>query len=166
MPSLRRRSFLKAVGIAGTGVSVAGCSEIRSTESPEDPPAGSLNFRNDHSVPHEISVEVLDMGTTIGERVDGHDTVTGTPDVVVPQRDLTATAVVEPGEARTYEAVFESQVWYDVRFTLDDEYPGEDSARTVFKPVHPDADITGRTLEGRVSEGGEFSWAVSAIGNP
>ena len=166
MPSLRRRSFLKAVGIAGTSVSVAGCSEIRSTESSEDPPAGSLKLRNRHSVPHEISVEVLNVGTMIGERVDGHDTVTGTPDVVVPQRDLTATAVVEPGETRIYEAVFESQVWYDVRFILDDEYPGEDSARTVFKPVRPNAETTGRILAGRVSEGGEFSWAVSAIGNP
>lgn len=166
MPSFRRRSVLKAVGITGMSVSLAGCSEIGSTDSSTDPPAGSMTLRNRHSVPHEIAVEVLDVGTMIGERVDGHDTVTGTPDIVVPQRDLTATAIVEPGEMRTYDAVFGSQVWYDVRFTLDDEYPGEDSARTVFKPVRPNAETTGRVLIGRVSEDGEFSWAVSAIGNP
>ena len=161
MPSLSRRSLLKAVGITGTSISVAGCSEIGSTDSAEDPPAGSLTFRNRHSVPHEIGLEVLDVGTEIGERVDGHDTVTGTPDAVVPQRDLTATAVLEPGQTRTYESVFETEVWYDIRFTLDDEYPGEDLARTVFKPVRPNADTTGRMLTGRVLDGGEFSWSVS-----
>jgi hypothetical protein len=57
-------------------------------------------------------------------------------------------------------------VWYDIRFTLDDEYPGEDLARTVFKPVRQNADITGRTLTGRVSDGGEFSWTVSTVDTP
>ena len=166
MPSLDRRSFLKAVGTTGIGLSVAGCSGLDSTDSEDALPAGSLSFRNQHSVPHEIGLEVLDVGTTIGEREDGHDTVTGTPDVGVPQRDLTATAVIEPGQTRTYESVFETVVWYDIRFTLDDEYPGEDLARTVFKPVRQNADITGRTLTGRVSDGGEFSWTVSTVDTP
>ena len=165
MPSLDRRSFLKTVGTMGIGLSVAGCSGIGSTDPGDAPPPGSLSFRNRHSVPHEIGLEVLDVGTTIGEREDGHDTVTGTPDVGVPQRDLTATAVIEPGQTRTYESVFETEVWYDVRFTLDGTYPGEDSARTVFKPVRPNADTTGRVLAGRVSQGGEFSWAVSVTSN-
>ena len=161
MPSPDRRSFLKAVGTTGIGLSVAGCSGLDPTDSENAPPAGSLSFRNNHSVPHEIGLEVLDVGTTIGEREDGHDTVTGTPDVGVPERDLTATAVIEPGQTRTYESAFETEVWYDVRFTLDGKYPGEDSARTVFKPVRPNADTTGRALAGRVSQGGEFSWVVS-----
>lgn len=166
MSSLSRRSFLKAAGITATSISVAGCSGSDSTDSSERPPAGSVAYRNRHSVSHEIGLDVLDVGTMIGERVDGHDTVTGTPDVVVPQRDLTATAVLEPGQRRTYESVFETAVWYDIRFTLDDEYPGEDSARTVFKPVRPNADTPGRMLDGRVSNGGEFSWAVSSINTP
>ncbi|WP_080510135.1 hypothetical protein [Halorubrum distributum] len=160
MPSPNRRSFLKAVGIIGTSISVAGCSEIGSTESSESLPAGSVKFHNDDSVPHEISVEVLNVGTMRGERIDGHYTVTGTPDVAVFQRNLTATVVLEPGEIRTYESVFESEVWYDIRFTLDDKYPGEDSARTIFKPVRPSAETPGRILTGRVWDGGEFSWAI------
>lgn len=160
MSALHRRSFLKAVGILGTSISVAGCSEIGSTESSESLPAGSLKFHNSDSVPHEISVEVLNVGTMRGERVDGHDTVTGTPDVAVFQRNLTATVIVEPGEKRTYESVFKSEVWYDIRFTLDDKYPGEDSARTIFKPVRPSAETPGRILTGRVWDGGEFSWSI------
>jgi len=57
-----------------------------------------------------------------GERRDGQYTVTGTPDVAVSQQNLTATVILEPGEKRTYESVFESEVWYDIRFTLDDKY--------------------------------------------
>jgi len=131
-----------------------------STGLSEGPPAGSLRFHNGDSVPHEVAVEVLDVGTAIGERVDGHDTVTGTPDTVVAQRDLTATAVLEPGQTQTYESVFESQVWYDIRFTLDGEYPGEDLGRTVFKPVRPNSESPGRILIGSVSGGGELSWSI------
>jgi len=160
MPSLHRRSFLKAAGITGTSISVAGCSEIGSTESSESLPAGSLTFHNDDSVPHEISVEVLNVGTMRGERRDGQYTVTGTPDVAVSQQNLTATVILEPGENGLMNPSSKSEVWYDIRFTLDDKYPGEDSARTIFKPVRPNAETTGRTLTGRVWDGGEFSWAI------
>ncbi|TKX83628.1 twin-arginine translocation signal domain-containing protein, partial [Halorubrum sp. SS5] len=161
MPSFSRRSLLKAVGVTGASVSVVGCSKLGPTGSPQTPPAGSLLLRNRHSVPHEIALEVLDVGTAVTRRVEEHDTVTGTPDAAVPERDLTVTAVLEPGQTRTYESVFVSEVWYDIRFTLDGEYPGEDLARTVYKPVRRNAETAGRKLIGRVSDGGGFSWGVS-----
>ncbi|WP_340102245.1 hypothetical protein [Salinibaculum salinum] len=165
MVSIPRRSFLKAVGIMGTSMSTAGCSRLGSTDSSESLPAGSLKFHNDDTVPHEVSVEVLNVGTSMGERIDGHDTVTGTPDVAVPQRDLTATAILEPGQTGTYESVFESRVLYDIRFTLDDMYPGEDLGRTVFHPNPSSNETTGQILGGNVSDGGELSWQISPTDN-
>ena len=79
MASTHRRSFLRAAGIIGVSTSLAGCSGIDLMDSSEDLPAGSLNFDNDGTAPHEISIEVLNVGTSKGERRDGHDTVTGTP---------------------------------------------------------------------------------------
>jgi len=84
MASTHRRSFLRVAGIIGVSTSLAGCSGIGLMDSSEDLPAGSLKFDNDHTVPHEISIEVLNVGTSKGERRDGHDTVTGTPDTAVP----------------------------------------------------------------------------------
>jgi len=84
MASTHRRSFLRVAGIIGVSTSLAGCSGIGLMDSSEDLPAGSLKFDNDHTVPHEISIEVLNVGTSKGERRDGHDTITGTPDTAVP----------------------------------------------------------------------------------
>jgi len=132
----------------------------------DDLPAGSLTFRNDHSLPHELALEVLDVGTSRGPRENGHETVTGTPDVAVSERNLTTTVVAEPGETRTYESVFRSPVWYDVRFTIDDRYPGEDLARTVIHPDRRSENQSWQRLEGRVSEAGELSWTVTSTDNP
>jgi len=165
MASTHRRSFLRVAGIIGVSTSLAGCSGIGLMDSSEDLPAGSLKFDNDHTVPHEISIEVLNVGTSKGERRDGHDTITGTPDTAVPQRNLTATTIVEPGQTQTYESVFESRVWYDVRFTLDDEYSGEDLGRTVFHPNSSSDETTGQILGGNVSDGGELSWQISTTDN-
>lgn len=162
MPSIRRRSALKTIGLLATSGFLAGCPLNDTTSTPENPPAGSLEFWNDDSVPHELSVEVLDVGSRKGERLDGHQTVAGTPEVEAPQRNLTASAVVEPEQTRTYESVFQSPVWYDVRFTIDDKYPGEEFARTLFHPVPPSDETTGRTLAGYVSSDGRLSWRSSS----
>lgn len=161
MSSIRRRWFLRGVGATVTSAFVAGCSLTRETGTAENPPAGSLEFHNRDSVPHEISVEVLNVGDSVGNRENGHSTVIGTPEVVVPQRDLTATVVLEPGQKRLYESVFQSQVWHDVRFTVDDKYPGEDLARTVYNPAQPGDVDTGQILGGDVSTGGELSWYIT-----
>lgn len=129
-------------------------------------PAGSLTFRNDHSVPHELALEVLDVGTSLGDRENGHETVTGTPDIPVSERGLTTTVVVGPGETQTYESVLQSPVWYDVRYTIDDKYPGEDRARTVIYPDRRSEDRLWQRLEGRISEDGEVNWVVVSTDNP
>ena len=164
MPSTQRRSFLWTLGATATSVTLAGCSMVPGRS--DDPPAGSLTFRNDHSVPHELGFEVLGVGDSLGDRENGHETVVGIPDRAVPERDLTATVVVEPGETRTYEAVLRSPVWYDVRFTIDDEYPGEDLARAVIYPARRGDDRPWQRLEGRVSDSGTLSWAVVSTEHP
>jgi len=163
MPSIQRRSFLEALG-ATASVALAGCSTL--TDRSDDLPAGSLTFRSDHDVPHELGLEVLDVGTSLGDRENGHETVVGTPDIPVSERDLTTTVMVEPDETRTYESVLRSPVWYDIRFTIDDDYPGEDLARTVIYPDRRGEDHLWQRLEGRVSEAGELSWAVASTDNP
>jgi hypothetical protein len=157
----RRRSFLRIVAAAVATGFLPGCF---GSESSDGPPAGSLAFRNMDSVPHQIAVEVLDVGTELGPRKNGHFTVTGTPDEPVFQKDLTSTTVAEPDEEQTYESVFQSAVHFDVRFTIDGEYPGEDRARTVFVPFQQGSE-NGNILVGQVDDCGGFGWVIEATDN-
>lgn len=158
MPSTRR-AFLTA---AGTTVmaTLAGCSDLSGSD---EPPAGSLRFANDHSVPHAIRLSVVDVGGAPG---DDSGAVQGEPDSPVPPslRTLTATATVDPGETTVYGDVFREPLWYAVRFDLDGERPEDGAGETAFHPAPPDRD-RGNVLGGEVSMGGEFSWVVSSTGN-
>ncbi|QDX41323.1 hypothetical protein [Salarchaeum sp. JOR-1] len=153
MPSLTRRTYLATAGSA-LGGALAGCTAFSNDDGV---PAGALQFVNDHGVPHEIQLRVVDVGTA----VEGAHDVTGDPIVPPSQRQLTASAVVEPGETRTYDAVFTEPVWYEVRFTLDDERPENDAGHTAFNPA-PNDDGRASYLTGRVYPGGDFSWVISA----
>ena len=156
VPSTRRR-LLASLGAAALG-GLAGCSALGAGE----PPAGSLRFRNDHSVPHEISLRVLDVGAEPGE---GPGEVTGRSPAPRPQRRLTTTATVRPGETQTYEGVFTYADWYGVQFTVDGAEPENDAGRTAFNPAPADREY-GNFLVGRVYESGGFSWVVSTTRNP
>jgi hypothetical protein len=149
---MNRRSFLASAGLCVLGAT-AGCALPEST----GPPAGSLRFANEHSVPHDIAMRVTGVGSESG---DAPGAVEGDPIVPPPQRELTATAVLDPGETRTYEAVFTEPVWYGVEFGLDGAVPDTGGAVT-WHPAPAEGE-RGSYLAGRVSESGEFSWAVSA----
>ncbi|MEE6209785.1 hypothetical protein U3A55_06435 [Salarchaeum sp. III] len=154
MPSPTRRTYLATAGAALAG-GLAGCTEF--TNGDDDVPAGSLQFVNEHDVPHEIQLRVVDVGTA----VEGAHDVTGEPTVPPSQRQLTASTVVEPGETETYDGVFIEAAWYEVRFTVDDEQPENDAGHTAFNPA-PNDDDRASYLTGRVYPGGDFSWVVSA----
>jgi hypothetical protein len=149
---MNRRSFLASAGLGALGAT-AGCALPEST----GPPAGSLRFVNEHSVPHGIAMRVTGVGSGPG---DAPGAVEGDPIVPPAQRELTATAVVDPGETRTYEGVFTEPVWYGVEFSLDGTVPGNGGA-VAFHPAPQDGE-TAEFLTGRVYESGEFSWVVSA----
>lgn len=155
MPSTRR-AVLASLGTVAAG-GLAGCARPDSG----DLPAGSLQFQNNHDLPHAITVAVTDVGTDTG---DDPGAVTGDPIVPAAQRSLTASASVDPGGSETYERVFTEPVWYVVEFTVDGRPPREDARTTVYHPVPPGKE-TGRTLTGRVYESGEFSWVVSSTEN-
>lgn len=151
-----RRTLLASLGAAAAG-GLAGCETPGSGAAS----AGSLRFENDHDLPHAIRLEVTGVGTDPGVDTGA---VTGTVTAPPAQRDLTATATVDPGERETYERVFTERAWYGVQFTLDGEEPANDAGRTAFHPAPPDGD-TGNVLAGRVYESSEFSWVVSSTEN-
>ena len=157
MPSINRRSLLASVGtVAAAGL--AGCG-LRGNVGP---PAGSLQFVNEHAVPHAISMRVVGVGAEPGH---GPDEVEG--DVLVPpsQRTLTASTTVQPGETQTYESVFTEDAWYGVEFTLDGIRPADNAGQVKFNPA-PTGGETGSVLVGKVYASGEFSWVVSATEDP
>lgn len=156
MPSTSRRSVLASVGAIAIG-GIAGCSTSESTETP----AGSLRFKNDHDVPHSITIRVTGVGSTPGDRPGD---VEGEPIVPSSQRTLTASTVVDPGGTQTYEAVFTEPVWYAVKFTVDGQELSEDAGLVTFHPA-PSGDERGTFLTGRVYESGTFSWVVTATDN-
>jgi len=157
MPSVQRRSFLTAVGSVALA-SLAGCP----ADSSERPPAGSLRFVNDHTVPHAISMRVTGVGETPG---DAQGSVEGDPIVPPAQRELTAATTVQPGDSQTYESVFTEPVWYGIEFTVDGRSPKDDAGVTSFNPA-PTAEENGSILSGKVYPSGEFSWVISSTENP
>lgn len=161
MPPSTRRTFLAAVGTAAS-TALAGCSTL--TDGSDDPPAGSLQFENRHSVPHSIHLTVTDVGAAPGP---APGEVQGEPDppVRASLRSLTATGTVAPDETELYERVFTAPVWYAVRFRLDGERLEDGAGEVVFGPA-PDDENRGSYLGAEVSETGEFSWVVTSTGNP
>ena len=157
MPSTGRRTLLASFGAVALG-SVAGCASIGS----ERPPAGSLQFGNDHVVPHSVTMRVDDVGSEPGDR---QGDVEGDPLVPPNQRRLTASTVVDPGERRTYEGVFTEPVWYGVRFTVDGDDPEESAGSVAFHPAPADGE-EGTFLSGRVQASGQFTWTVHSTGDP
>ena len=157
MPSSRRRSFLASLGTV-TVASIAGCSR----NGTDEPPAGSLQFENESDLPHAVSMRVMGVGTEPG---DGPSEVEGDAPVPQPQRQLTASTVVQPGEKRTYETIFTEDVWYGVEFRLDGDVPGNNAGLVRFNPA-PSDDERGSVLGGVVFKSGEFSWMVSSTDNP
>ena len=157
MPSTRR-AFLTATAATVTAT-LAGCSELSDSD---EPPAGSLRFVNEHSVPHTIRLSVADVGGAAGP---DPGEVQGEPDPPVPRslRTLTATASVDPGETAVYEDVFREPVWYAVRFDLDGERPDSGAGEVAFHPAPPARD-RGNVLGAEVSAGG-FTWVISSTGN-
>lgn len=156
MPSIDRRTYLSSLEAVTIG-SLAGCTAI--TE--QSPPAGSLRFVNDSTLPHSIRVEVTGVGAEPG---DGTGGVTG--DVIAPpmQRTLTASSVVSPDETETYESAFTEPVWYGIQFWLDGEIPEDNAGTTRFNPAAADGG-TWEFLIGHVYESGEFSWEVHTTDN-
>lgn len=157
MPSTSRRSLLASLGTV-TVAGLAGCSLGRN----DRPPAGGLQFVNDHDLPHAVSMRVTGVGTEPG---DGPSEVRGDPVVPQPQRQLSASTVVQPGETQTYETIFTEEVVYGVEFTLDGELPEDNAGQITFTPA-PDDGERGYFLGGKVYQSGEFSWVVSSTGNP
>lgn len=154
MPSTTRRTVLASLGAVALG-GASGCASLTS----DDPPAGSLRFRNDHVLPHAITMRVAAVGSSPGDRPGD---VGGEATVPPAQRTLAASTVVDPGATQTYDAVFTEPVWYAVRFAVDGRTPAD--GRLTFHPA-PSDDERGTMLTARVSPSGEFSWIVSATGN-
>lgn len=155
MPSTTRRSLLVTLG-AAIG-SLSGCT----TDQSDNPPAGSLRFVNEHTVPHSVTMRTTGVGSEPG---DEPGAVRGNPIVPPAQRDLTASTTIEPDETQTYENVFTGDVWYAVRFTVDGEMPEHDGGATTFSPAPSDGE-SGTILSGRISSSGEFSWVISSTEN-
>lgn len=156
MPSANRRLLLASLGSVAVG-SLAGCAGVTSDE----PPAGSLRFENEHELPHVIAMRVADVGSGPG---NGPGAVVGRPSVIPAQRNLSASASVEPGESKTYERVFTESVWYAVQFTVDGRKPHDNTGATAFHPA-PSNGKDGTFLSGKIHDSGEFSWVVSSTEN-
>ncbi|MFB6196906.1 MAG: hypothetical protein ABEI52_01380, partial [Halobacteriaceae archaeon] len=156
MPSIDRREFLGATGAVALGA-LAGCS----LPGTGRPPAGSLRFKNDDSLPHVMSVRVRDIGAEVGENPN---TVSGNVTAPPSQRDLSASTSLEPGEVQTYQSVFRESAWYVVSFTVDGEVPEDGVGTTVYNPAPEDAE-NGRFLSGRVTQSGEFTWSIGSTEN-
>lgn len=154
MPVTSRRSVLAGVGTFALG-GLAGCSLSES-----DPPAGSLTFRNDDSLPHAVSMRVTDVGTAAGEG----GSVTGDPVVPPHQRTMTAERSLDAGESDTYRGVFTEPVWYAVEFAVDGRRPDGDAWRVAYTPAPADGEGW-RTLRATVSEAGGLYWTISSTGN-
>ena len=107
-------------------------------------------------------MRVTGVGTEPG---DGPSEVTG--DVVVPrpQRELSATTVVDPGETQVYERIFTEAVWYGVAFIIDGELPEDEAGQVQFYPAPTDGE-RGSVLGARIDGAGKLSWVVSSTGNP
>lgn len=154
MPS--RRAVL-AIASTCVATALAGCNG----NSEVDPPAGSLRVVNRDTLPHDMRMEVTDIGTEAGEEAG---IVTGDPDIP-GDVSLTMTAHLDAGATQTHESVFTQPVWYAVEFTVDGRVPETREGAVAFNPA-PSGEDRGRTLEASVSDGGSFGWSIAATDNP
>jgi hypothetical protein len=131
MSPMHRRTLLATFGAAASG-SVAGCSAVGT----DDPPAGSLQFRNEDALPHTIRLSVTDVGSEPG---DEPGSTAGDVTVPAPQRNLTASTNLSPEDSTTYTGVFTESVWYGIECTVDGRRTSdrEVTTRVTYHPAPP-----------------------------
>lgn len=158
MPSLNRRTFLATLGASATG-RLAGCATIRN----DDPPAGSLQFTNQDSLPHLIQLAVTDVGSELNNE---RGTVAGDVTVPAPQRNLTATEHLSPEESTTYTDVFTESVWYAVECTVDGRQTSDRGVMTqaMFHPAPPEREYV-NYLHALLRDSGRVELAVVTTDN-
>jgi len=129
---MNRRTLLATLGTTVSG-SLAGCRTI----TDEAPPAGSLRFTNQDSLPHTIQLSVTDVGSELNADTG---TLTGTVTVPAPQRNLTATEQLSPETSTEYTDVFTDPVWYEIECTVDHRQTAdrEVMAQALFHPAPPE----------------------------
>ncbi|WP_435361115.1 hypothetical protein [Haloarchaeobius sp. DFWS5] len=153
MPSTSRRRLLAALGTAATA-GLAGCNDTVSGSG--EPPAGSIQFVNEHDLPHSVEFVVIAVGDSVGDDTGPqNDSESEYPWL----RGQTAGAWLEPGETKTYEEAFHFDTTYLVEFTVDDEQPPHN--RVSFSPTQSNSQ-RGHFLGGRVDANNEFAWVVSS----
>ncbi|MDG5778836.1 hypothetical protein QA599_20555 [Haloarculaceae archaeon H-GB1-1] len=158
MPSLNRRAFLATLGASTIG-SFAGCSTVGN----DDPPAGSLQFTNQDSLPHAIQLAVTDVGSELN-----NETGTVAGDVTVPasQRNLTATEQLSPEDSVTYTDVFTEPMWYAVECTVDGRRSSDREVKTqaIFHPAPPEREYV-NYLQALLRDSGRVELAVVTTDN-
>ena len=158
MPSLNRRAFLIMLGASTVG-SFAGCSTVGN----DDPPAGSLQFTNQDSLPHAIQLVVTDVGSELNNETG---TVAGDVTVPAPQRNLTTTEQLSSEESTTYTDVFTEPVWYAVKCTVDGRQSSdrEVMTQTVFHPAPPEREYV-NYLQVLLRDSGRVELVVATTDN-
>lgn len=151
-----RRTLLRtagAVGLAAT-TGLAGCGALGA----DTPPASALVLENRHDLPHQVGVEVVDVGT---DYEPDTRSVTGDPIVPPALRELRTTAALRPGERLVYPQTFTEPVYYEVALEIDGRPPRTAPVRRVaFTPVPEGAD-GGQYLGVEVQADGELTWVLS-----
>jgi hypothetical protein len=157
---MKRRSFLAALGIAGT-TSLAGCGDFLDDD---ELPAGSLRIENTRNLPHLVKMTVTDVGNDGVNTDDGYD-VRGDVAVRSEQRELQTSIYVAPNEIKTFEAIFTEPVTYLVEFTVDGVVP-----ENAVYPFSPGVSSRGNYayLDAEVYGGGVFgaSFATTGVSGP
>ena len=158
MPSLNRRTFLATLGASACGT-LAGCATIRQG----NPPAGSIQFTNQDSLPHLIQIAVTDVGSELSSETG---TVAGDVTVPAPQRNLTATEHLSPEESTTYTDVFTEPVWYAVECTVDRRQSSDREVKTqaIFHPAPPEREYV-NYLQALLRDSGRIELAVVTTDN-
>jgi hypothetical protein len=146
---MRRRALLKQTGGLAAVTLLAGCSSF--TESDEESPSpGEVIVRNNHTIPHIITIQVQ----------DGPQGPLGNP--ITPQGQV----ALEPGEERTYPdwlRVGSSGITageYTFEIQMDG---GRDTKDFQVNPTPINDPPMYVTVE--VEEGGGLGWSVTAIHN-
>jgi hypothetical protein len=158
MPSMNRRSLLVALGATSAGI-LAGCQSI----ADGDPPAGSLEFTNQDSLPHTIQLSVTDVGSEPGDETG---TTAGEVTVPAPQRNLTASEQLSPDSSTVYTDVFTEPVWYGIEYTVDGRQAPdrEVSTRATFHPAPPGREYV-NYLQALLRDSGRIELAVVTTAN-
>lgn len=142
---MRRRALLKQTSGLTTAVLLAGCSTF--AESEESPSPGTLTVTNNHTIPHIITIRVL----------DGPDDRLGDPITLHSQ------VALEPNEEGTYPN------WLKIgpteiaagKYTVEVQLDGQETKDFQFNPKPADENPNSVRIE--VTDTGEFLWGVYAI---